>query len=292
VPFYCTVTTTESNDSSADAQTFVRSASVANSGPNDWNTAANWDGSAVPSTSGDTVYFEGTSYQCIYGMDQTATTLVNLFIARTQSGRVGGSAGAKLRFAGVSTRCDINYNPGGASQVVPASRINLGLGTSATAITVLDGPTSGADAGVPPITITVTHASATLTVKKGVVGVAMNGPTETSQLASVTTSYVTSKTSDADLWLGKGVTVGIIYNDNGTVRPLCGFTTLNWYGFVDTTGLTATVTASNILVNKGAKFRGDFRNWTDTNQWKFQNCGFNDVDIDWGVNFKITPVAL
>ncbi len=47
-PFTVTPTTTEANGGAADDQTFTQAATTASSGPNHWDTAANWSGGAVP----------------------------------------------------------------------------------------------------------------------------------------------------------------------------------------------------------------------------------------------------
>src|SRR5690349_17360674 len=51
IPFYVSVSTTESDNSSADSQTFATSTTTSNAGPNDFNTAANWTTASVPTGS-------------------------------------------------------------------------------------------------------------------------------------------------------------------------------------------------------------------------------------------------
>lgn len=68
VPFYLTVETTEAGGGAADDQTFVRSASTANKGPNDINTAENWDSQAVP-VSTDSIIVPDSDYSILYGLD-------------------------------------------------------------------------------------------------------------------------------------------------------------------------------------------------------------------------------
>jgi hypothetical protein len=52
VPFSVAASTTEANGDAADAQTFTRAATTASAGPKHWDSAANWDGGAVPGVAG------------------------------------------------------------------------------------------------------------------------------------------------------------------------------------------------------------------------------------------------
>jgi len=69
VPFYLSVSTTEAGGGSADAQTFARTSTTANSGPSDFNTAANWSGSSVPVDSDD-IIFQDSVWPVLYGLRQ------------------------------------------------------------------------------------------------------------------------------------------------------------------------------------------------------------------------------
>jgi hypothetical protein len=93
VPFYLTETTTESGGGSADNQTFAVATTTANAGPTDWNTAANWDGSGVPS-SGDAVFIVAKagepSYDIRYGLDQSAVQIESLEVSPSWKGRMIG----------------------------------------------------------------------------------------------------------------------------------------------------------------------------------------------------------
>src|SRR6185369_11363014 len=67
IPFYCTVSTTETGGGGADAQTFSRASTTANAGPNDWNTDANWSTGAKPVNS-DNVFFRNNAVDVKYGL--------------------------------------------------------------------------------------------------------------------------------------------------------------------------------------------------------------------------------
>ncbi len=84
VPFYFASTVTGGTGTTTDAT------GTASAGPNDWNTAANWSTSGVPS-SADAVIFTGadTSYDVLYGLDQSAIDLDTLKSGPSYTGMVG-----------------------------------------------------------------------------------------------------------------------------------------------------------------------------------------------------------
>lgn len=92
IPFYASTTVTGGTGAAADAD------SQANVGPNDWNTAANWDIASIP-VSGDDVWIHG-EYDIIYGLDQNAVDLDNLRVTAGYSGNIGqGENGYYLRIS-------------------------------------------------------------------------------------------------------------------------------------------------------------------------------------------------
>lgn len=94
VPFYLTETTTETGGGAADDQTFAVGVTTANSGPNDYNTLANWvesDGtapSAVPA-SNDEVYFSTGNHDVLYGLDQSSVNLKQFRVTSGYQGAIG-----------------------------------------------------------------------------------------------------------------------------------------------------------------------------------------------------------
>ena len=60
IPFYASVNTTEANGSAADSQTFIRSETTKNSGPNDFNTLGNWSTANSAVAQVDTLTVGGT----------------------------------------------------------------------------------------------------------------------------------------------------------------------------------------------------------------------------------------
>ena len=62
--------------------------SVANSGPNCWDTAANWSTGAIP-VDADTVIFRNNAVDCLYGIDQTGIYLDKMAIYASYTGTIG-----------------------------------------------------------------------------------------------------------------------------------------------------------------------------------------------------------
>jgi hypothetical protein len=144
VPFYLTVATTEAGGGAADAQTFARAATTANSGPNDWNTASNWSGSSVP-VSTDDVLLNGSRFSVLYGLDQSSVALSSLRVGPTMQGTIGNpvdgynleidatdliieSPFCRVWFDGSTTRTTVTATPQGSDSVV--------LGGSHTTLTL------------------------------------------------------------------------------------------------------------------------------------------------------------
>jgi hypothetical protein len=82
-PFYLAVT-----DDGSTAYTVANP--TANAGPNDWNTAANWSGSAVP-VGDDLVAFSNGSNDVLYGLDQSGIDLRQFSVTEGFRGNIGTS---------------------------------------------------------------------------------------------------------------------------------------------------------------------------------------------------------
>ena len=241
VPFTAVSTTTDGGGN--DTQTLVRSASVANVGPYDWNTANDWDTGIVPAA-GDTVWVEGATIK--YGLDQSAAgTWAALHITRSQIG-VNSSVGTTPGYLQVAaTLGDINYHhgPGVPTFLAP---VNIDFGTVQSAVTIWNTGTNaiGTKAAVR---IKATHVSTTVTVLKGKVGVADEAG-ETATIDTITVGYVSQQAGDADVFIGDGVTLETLAQTGGDVVLNCAVTTaasisagtLTTYG----TGTIAALTVS------------------------------------------------
>ena len=79
IPFTVTMATSSGTMTINGGASSTGTATTANSGPNDWNTAANWSSSTVPANS-DTVIIDALNVQIYWGLSQTAVTLAVLRI--------------------------------------------------------------------------------------------------------------------------------------------------------------------------------------------------------------------
>lgn len=81
------ITATSSLTGSAASNVTITT-TTASSGPNHWDTAANWLPSGVPAN-GDDVRFEIGSTDCLYGLSQAAVTLDSLWVMQGFGGAIG-----------------------------------------------------------------------------------------------------------------------------------------------------------------------------------------------------------
>ena len=138
---------------------------VANVGPSDLNTAANYSTGIKPAA-GDTFTVDGRGASPIlYGLAQTGVTLANLFIDLSCSQFVGQAA---IPWQVNATNIVIGRAQQGSSgQSNGPTRINLDLGTVQTSISVLNGNSYGADVGQETIRLKGTNASNVIQVAGG-----------------------------------------------------------------------------------------------------------------------------
>lgn len=226
-PFTVTLSTTETGGGAADAQTIdgatssTGTATTASAGPNDWGTAANWSGGAIPANS-DNVYIEDSDVDILYGLDQNGVTPTSLNIAQNYTGKIGlpytnsdSASGSYIEYRerylkiGAAT-VNIGRGEGPGSQ-----RMNLNLGTTNATVNVFNtGPAeSGREAALLLID---TNSSSVLNLERGSVGVALEAG-NTSEFATIRVGYVDNKASDSDLRTGSGVTLATLTMAGGTV---------------------------------------------------------------------------
>ncbi len=192
----------------------------ASSSSNDWATAGNWAPSGVPAN-GDDVYIDGSAsnVDIADGLNQSAVTLASLRVSATYTGRIG-TASAYLQVG--ATALDIGTPAQGGTTPSGSTRIKINLGSVQSAVTIHSTSTSSADTGLDPVRIIGTHASNTLTVLSGRVGVATTNPSESSTIATLN---VVGQSSFATT--GAGVTLGTVSNNGGNVVANSAITTLN-----------------------------------------------------------------
>ncbi len=237
VPFYVASSTTDGGGT--NTQTLTRSAVTASRGPNDWNTAANWSGEAVPGS--DNITIDGRSASAIlYGMDQSAVTPANLYIDHSNGYQIGTTT-AKLRFAGVSGLLRIGAPAGDGSTGSGAPLVNLSIGGSWTA--KIENSRSQGLSGLPPVNLA--GGTGSIYQSGGILGVGKASPGDTGTLA---VAQVTS----GSLYVGSSIVwSGTITNLGGNVKTECGGsgTTLSQSGGTTTTLGTSKV--ANIAATGG-----------------------------------------
>lgn len=221
VPFYCATSTTEDGGGAADDQTFTRAATVANSGPCDWHTAANWSDETKPVT-GDTVYIENCATDILYGLNQSAVTLAALHVRQNFLGKLG-QAGAYLRIGATIVNIGEHY---GSTTPAGSPRIKLDLGTTQTAIFIYNSARYAAEANLPPVRLLADHNNTALYLQRGHVGLCCENPTETSRFDRIVLSSIDNQRSDANLVCGPGLTLNELLQNGGTCALQSAATTI------------------------------------------------------------------
>jgi len=233
------VASTAVNGGAADTQTLTRAATTANAGPKNWNDTGNWSGGAVPGgAANQDVFVEGATI--LYGLDQSgiANTLDSLNISESQIGSnpAEGYLATNLQIKATVINIGEHYGPSSAAQSAP---INIDAGATASTITVWN---SGSNGTMPAIRLKANQANTTITVLKGKVGIAYED-SETTTIGTLTVSYLTNVTTDADVYVGSGLTVTTIIKYGGDLILRSAATTItNTAGTFKTYGSGAITT--------------------------------------------------
>jgi hypothetical protein len=206
----------------------------------DWSTAANWSPSGVPGA-GDNVYFEDSAQDADDGLDQSAILLASLNIDQSFTGKIGTTS-AYLQVG--ATKLNIGYNYGPAVSLNGSPRLKIDLGTGVSTVTIYNAAASATETSKPPIRLKCNNVGTIVDVRKGKVGIAYDTG-ETSSLATVISSYITAKASDAEVYIGSGVTLVTLTQPGGDVTLKCAATTVTSYGGTLETSGTGAITTMN-----------------------------------------------
>lgn len=263
-PFTCTVSSTETNGDAADAQTFGTASTVANSGPNDWSTATNWSGGAVPVDSDD-VIIEDSAVDILYGLDQSSIQPTSLTIRRNYTGKIGlpnrnagGYEEYREKYLKIGpTTLTVGVGDAGAG----SSRIKIDAGTDQTAVTVHH-TAAPVDSNSYAFTFKGTHASNTLTVKSGSVGVAPYA-SETATLTALNVGYLNNVAGDSNVFLGSGCTLTTITQTGGNLVVQNNATTITMQG--GTLSMRGAATITTLHINEGTVFDESTGTYTTVN---------------------------
>lgn len=307
VPF--TATSTETDGGGADTQTFIRTASVVNSGPNDANVTSNWSDSSLPADDDDVV-FENSAVSCLYNLD--VTDALTLVAKSTFTGHLGlprNNANGYVEYRATA------YNIGTAVTTITVGEgdgagsgcINLDVGNAAGALVINVYKTANrATTNVPSLLLTTgtSAVSTTMTVNRGDVGVAVNAG-ETAVITTLKMGYISQVRTDAKVTLGSGVTPLTTITKNGgdllcdaaivTLMQAAGTTTIGAAATLTTGTLkggtlyyNSSGTATTIIVAGGATldFRQNARSRTVTNTSIYQGGKIYDPaqTVDFSAN--------
>lgn len=202
-----------------------------NSGPNDWNAAANWSGGAKPANS-DNVIIKDSAVNICYGLAQSGVTLSSLRIEKSYTGKLGldylnlanAADGSSANVEAVeyrATHLTIKVNGpvdlgahNGIGVQNGSTRLLINLLDQETTVIVHDTARTSADNGRPALRIKCASATTSIFVKSapGGVGVAMDAPHETSTVGLVS---VSDTSTASRVFVGRGVTITTFFQNGG-----------------------------------------------------------------------------
>lgn len=205
-------------------------AATANEGPNDWGTAENWSGDAVP-VNADDVVFRDSSVDVRWGLDQAAVDLASLVIEQSYTGKIGLIRTAVVTGTDGSVATgkpeyrdhylDIGWDTCrigeilGAGSPAGSSRLKLDNDKAGNSTTeIFNTSASSADGNLPAVRLLAAHANADLFIRnaQGGVGVAIDDPAETATIGDLD---ITDQTPASRVFIGEGVTLANITQQGG-----------------------------------------------------------------------------
>lgn len=211
VPFTATLHALESDGSTdGDSQTIATvntatsgTATTASSGPNHWDTAANWSLGAVPVNTND-VDLENSDVDILYGLAQSSVTLASLNADRSYTGKVGlptwnENGYYEYRATELAIGATL-VNIGRGNEGAGTGRFKLNTGSVQTAI---NGYFTGSEieTGIPAFLWRGTHASNAANFNRGFYGCGFFAG-EAFTLATLNVGYIDNPAGDVRLILG------------------------------------------------------------------------------------------
>ena len=279
---------TMSFSASGGTAAFNGATTVQATGPHHWSDTDNWSTGSVPANSDDVWIDEGLPI-IKYGLDQSAVTLTSLNIKQAFD-----STRAAIGLPNINRSSGVAYQEYlETSLEISATTVNIGngegngmglirlnLGSAQFALNVFN--SAGSSGSQPTILIQGTHASNTVNVSKGSVGLGFYAG-ETTTVATLKTGYINNPESDSDVTCGPACSVTTVNKNGGTLEINNGATTINHSrgvttvrgGGVTTANVTdgdfvynstGTLATLNIIGNGHADFSKDPRAKTITNQ--------------------------
>ena len=214
--------------------------SILATGPNVWNTAANWDTGTAP-VGGDTVIFEHSDIDCLYRLDQSAT-IDNLAVMNVKQSYTGKLGLPRTNVQGGSAAADkyVEYRTQSLTVQIKALTIGEGSGSgsgrlkfsmengTACAIRVLDTGTP-IETDVESVIITNTHADTTVVLSKGSVGFNIFAG-ETGSLSTLDIGFRQNQIGDVTGKSGSGTTLTTLTKSGGIYEVQGAATTITHTG--------------------------------------------------------------
>jgi hypothetical protein len=206
IPFIVTA----SEDTAGSGAIGVQVDTTPNSGPDAWDTAANWSTGVVP-VNGDDVILENSAISILYGLAQSGVALASLTRHETFTGTLGlprtnsndtSNPYVEYRptYLAISvTAADLGLGGGSGS-----GRFNLDTGSNQTTLIIWNSGTR-VEAGVPSILWKGTHVDNKWYVNKGDLGIAIFGG-ETANFDDAGMGFITTQATDATVTIGSGIT--------------------------------------------------------------------------------------
>ena len=219
VPFVAALT--ETGAGSGAVTDFA--ATTASAGPNDWSTATNWSGGAVPVATNDVILANSAVNLC-WGFSQSAVNVASLTCEKTYTGRLGldySKFATSANGATTSTTVvpeyratvleldidalDIRRHRGPGSPA-GSGRLLFNLGTNACTVTIEDTASKSVDGIQPAVQITANSASTAVHIQSapGGVGIGTEKPGLTTTVGTVS---VTAPNTISNVTVGDGTTV-------------------------------------------------------------------------------------
>jgi hypothetical protein len=260
VPFTFAGSVSGGTGTLADAYTVT----TASAGPNDWSTATNWSGLAVP-VSTDDVIIKDNSVNICWGFAQSAVTLTSLRIEKTYTGKLGlnrivfaQSSDASTTTSTAATEYRSTYlnikattvkigEHFGAGSPAGSGRIMLDLDSTASTVDVLGTAQASSETGRPAVRLKANSASTLVFVRSapGGVGIAVDTPGETSTVGTVSVSDP-STASVVHVGLGTTITTFTQIGGSNVLQAAATVTTCTVSGGELTTEGTHATTTVNL----------------------------------------------
>jgi trimeric autotransporter adhesin len=270
-----TVTSSKSGTGTIGSVTSVTAAT----GPRWWNNAANWSGDTVP-VSTDIVIIDNSTIDILFGIDQSGMSgqFANVTVGRGYRGVIGLNAHAffvngsdnasatEYRETYLKIKCngfiEIGKDTGtGTEQMSRRIKIHSGATEVDFIVYNTEAIDNSVDVPKPCVQLNMTHATSTLEVRGGEVGVAVAIEGETATLGTITntggriitgsgltlTTYVQTGASSEGSQLHLAATLTTLTNNGGDTTTSGSFavTTMNTAAGQIISNSTGTITAAN-----------------------------------------------